>query len=192
MPCSLIVLIPGCLWDISRPHCLPHVTSWPAWDTSQPRVLCCDHLRCAGATLAHCAYKRGREAVWVDGHKSPAQGPAWHAQPVRGQPRGCPASPEHLPCDSRSQGLATPVPLTAVFICQQEAGRKDTRAGRGEKEEETRAGRAGKEEQRKEREGEVKRLHLAVKCRAADNHRARGFQCPPQPPPALCPAAWRS
>lgn len=50
--------------------------------------------------------------------------------------------------------MATPVPLIAVFTCQQEAGRKGTRAGRGEKEEETRAGRGGKEEQR---EGERER-----------------------------------
>lgn len=113
----------------------------------------------------------------------PAQGPAWHAQPVWGQPGSAPSAPG-LPLHVPSSSHVTAGHRAWPHLCHSQLsssdsrkqGRKKTWAGRGQK----------------EGEGEVRRLRSAVRSRATDNHRARGFQCPPQLPPALCPVAWQS
>lgn len=163
---------------------MPHVTSW------------CPLPVTTSGVLAHCA-KRGCGWAQVSpgalschpGVTGPCPARSGDRRALLPPPRGCPGISRTAPCDRGSQGLATPVPLTAVLTCQQQAGRKESRTGRGEKEEETRAGRGGKEE---EREGEVRRLRSALRSRVAQNLPARGLRCPPQLPPALCPAAWPS
>lgn len=103
-------------------------------------LVCCDPLRCAGS-LCKAKGTPGCAGGCPGVPCCPQLSPCCHwdlPATLRGPPppRGCPCVPERLPCDCRPQGLATPVPLSAVFVCQQEAGTKESRAGGGDKEEE--------------------------------------------------------
>lgn len=166
--CSLIALIPGCP---GRFQCLLTVTSWPALATSHARELCCDHLRCAGAPLAHRANKKGCDAVQVDGHRcpllpsaitpvplGPAQGPARQAQPIRGQPGSAPNAPG-LPLHVPNTSHVTPGHRVWPHLCHSQLSSSDSRKQGGKKprqegEKRRKKGeQEGEERKKKEREG---------------------------------------
>lgn len=185
-PCSLIALIPGCLWDISRPTVCPlsHPgLSWP------PATLVSSAVTTSGVqghagSLCKSKGTRGCAGGWAQVSPAalschpvplgPAQEPAWHAR-VRGQPNSAastPGLPLHLPNTSH----VTPGHRVWPHLCHSQLSSSVSRKKEGKEPGQEGEERGGNESRKgrkggREREGEVRRLHSAVRSRAADKHR---------------------
>uniref|UniRef100_A0A8C3MUH3 Myelin and lymphocyte protein n=1 Tax=Geospiza parvula TaxID=87175 RepID=A0A8C3MUH3_GEOPR len=146
-------IIPGCLWDISRPHCLSPLTSWPTLATLVSSAVTTSGVQGHAGSLCKSKGTRGCPGGCAQVSPAalschpvplgPAQEPAWHAR-LRGQPNSAasaPGLPLHLPNTSH----VTPGHRVWPHLCHSQLSSSVSRKKEGKE-----PGQEGEERGRKE------------------------------------------